>query len=222
MRTLAAVPVYHAIMPIVNWLNRVIAIVALLLLAVLALLTAIAPALVGGFLRDRSDGLVVETLSPAHLAIAAIALPIGLVALGLLALELRTRRPDTVVLATGNGARLATETIEARLSREIESLPLVDQARPRVRGRRRSVDVEIVVTTAPDVDVPSKAAEINEVTRATIERLGLKLGRLSVQLAHSRRGWIAPGPAAAVGDDGTRVLPGGPTAQRDPFERDQL
>jgi hypothetical protein len=104
-------------------------------------------------------------------------------------LELRIRRPGAVALAGASGARLATETIVQRLRTDVGAVSEVDQVRPTVWPRRGRVDVELAITTAPAVDVPTKAAEVSEVARATIDRLGLKLGKLSVNLSHTGRGW---------------------------------
>jgi hypothetical protein len=43
--------------------------------------------------------------------------------------------------------------------------------------------------------VPAKAAQVSDVARATVESLGLKLGKLSVQISHTRRAWPAGRPA---------------------------
>lgn len=197
-------------MRMLNWVNRAIVVVVLFLVFLVALGLAIAPGFTASLLRDWSAALAVDFLSAGHLAIAIVAVPVALAALALLVLELRLRRPAAVALAGEPGARLAAETIIDRLRQDVEALPLVDQARPIVQPRRRSVDVQLMVTTAPQVDVPAKAAEISEVARQTIERLGLKLGRLNVQLSDSTRAWPraddgevgAGGQGPAIGDKG--------------------
>jgi hypothetical protein len=107
----------------------------------------------------------------------------------LLVFELRARGPDTVALAGDPAARLSAQTIVQRLKADVEAIAQVDQARPVVTPRRRSVDLVLDVTTAPGVDVPAKAAEVSEVARATVESLGLKLGKLSVQISQTSRAW---------------------------------
>lgn len=183
-------------MAVLNWLNRVFVVVVLVLVFALALALAIAPAVTAGVLRNLANGLAVDQFSAGHIGVAAVAVPIALIALGLIVLELRVRRPGAVELASGGGAHLATETIVERLREDVEALPQVDRARPVVRARRRSVDVDLGVSVAPHVEVPAIAEQVREVARATVERLGLKLGRLNVQLSQSNRGWPEP-PADA-------------------------
>jgi hypothetical protein len=48
------------------------------------------------------------------------------------------------------------------------------------------VDVNLVLETSPDIDVPMKTEEVIEVTREVIvERLGLKLGKVQVKIKHA-------------------------------------
>ena len=172
-------------MRLLNWFNRALVAIVLLLVIAAGVATPFAPGLVAAQLRALAA--LIEAAG--FLALAAVGLPVALVALFLLALELRVRRPDAVALAGASGARLSTDTIVQRLRVDVEAVPDVDQARPTVHPRRGRVDVELAVTTAPAVDVPTKAAEVTEVARQTVERLGLKLGKLSVQLSHTGRGW---------------------------------
>jgi hypothetical protein len=170
---------------LLNWFNRAIVVIVLVLLVVGGLLVSLLPGLVAGWLRALAG--LLETVG--FVAVAAVGLPIALVALLVLVLELRVRRPGAVALAGDSAARLSTDTIVQRLRIDVGAVAEIDQVRPTVWPRRGRVDVELAVTTAPAVDVPTKAAEVSQVARDTIEKLGLKLGKLSVNLSHTGRGW---------------------------------
>lgn len=172
-----------------DWLNRALAVLVLVLILVGALGLALVPSALAAWLRAAAGAIEQPAFSTGWLALLAGALLAGLVALVLLVLELRVRRGGTVALAGDGSARLATETLVQRLRTDVEAIAEVDQARPVIQPRRKTVDVDLLVTTAPSVDVPSKAAQIGEVARATIESLGLKPGKVSVQLSHTTRGW---------------------------------
>lgn len=187
-------------MRFLNWFNRAIVVVVLTALFLAGLAVSILPGATGGWLRAMAA--LIETAG--FVATAAAGLPLALVALMLLVLELRIERPGAVALAGDSGARLAVDTIVQRLRTDVGTVPDVDQVRPTVRPRRGRVDVDLAVTTAPAVDVPTKAAEVSQVARDTIEKLGLKLGKLSVNLSHTGRGWpVASGGGNAGAANGT-------------------
>jgi hypothetical protein len=180
---------------ILDWLNRAVVVVVLVLVMVLALAIALAPSVVGGVLRELALVLERPAFTAEWLVLLVAALAIAAAAFVLLVLELRSRGPDTVALAGDPAARLSAQTIIQRLKTDVEAIEQVDQARPVVTPRRRSVDVVLDVTTAPGVDVPAKAARVSEVARATVESLGLKLGKLSVQISQTSRAWPSARPA---------------------------
>ena len=68
----------------------------------------------------------------------------------------------------------------------IDQLPDVVKVTPRITGRTRGVDIELLLETTPDIDVPMKTEEVLEVTREVVgERMGLKLGKVTVQIKHA-------------------------------------
>jgi hypothetical protein len=180
---------------ILDWLNRAIVVVVLLLLMLVALAVALAPSLVAGALREVATVVERPAFSAEWVVLLVGALAVAAAAFVLLVLELRRSGPDTVALAGDPAARLSAQTIVQRLRADVEAIDLVDQARPTVTPRRRSVDLVLDVTTAPGVDVPTKAAQVSEVARATVESLGLKLGMLSVQISQTSRAWPGTRPA---------------------------
>jgi hypothetical protein len=180
---------------LLDWVNRILVVLFSVVVTVVGLAVALAPSLVAGALRQLANALERPAFTAEWLVLLVAALAVAAAALVLLVTELRVRGPDTVALAGDPAARLSAQTIVQRLRAEVEALELVDQARPVVTPRRRSVDVVLDVTTAPGVDVPSKAAEVSEVARRTIESLGLKLGKLSVQISQTSRAWPSARPA---------------------------
>jgi hypothetical protein len=48
------------------------------------------------------------------------------------------------------------------------------------------VDIAVALETSPEIDVPMKTEEVLQVTREVVgERMGLKLGKVRVQLKHA-------------------------------------
>jgi uncharacterized alkaline shock family protein YloU len=170
-------------MPVLNWLNRALVVLLLVVVLVAALALAIAP----GFLAGQLQAIAGILVGGDRLQLLIVGLAAALVSLGLLYLELRVRRSGAIALAGESGASLATQTVVQRLRDDVEQLLDVVRARPTVSSRRGSVDVDLAVDTAPGVDVPTKAAEIRQVAAGTVERLGLKLGRLNVSLSQTGR-----------------------------------
>ena len=115
----------------------------------------------------------------------------GLVALAcLILIWLELRRPRKRTIRTqklaGGEAHITVESIEQRLAYNIDQLPDVVKVTPRIDGKSRGVDVDLLLETSPDIDVPMKTEEVLEVTRQVIvERMGLKLGNVQVKIKHA-------------------------------------
>jgi hypothetical protein len=106
----------------------------------------------------------------------------------LLWLELRKPRKKTIRVqqVAGGEASISVDSIGQRLAYNIDQLPDVIKVSPRITSRTRGVDVELVLETSPDVDVPMKTEEVLQVTREVIEeRMGLKLGKVEVKIKHA-------------------------------------
>jgi hypothetical protein len=111
-----------------------------------------------------------------------------LLCLLLLWLELRKPRKKTIRVqqVAGGEASISVDSIGQRLAYNIDQLPDVIKVSPNITGRSRGVDVELVLETSPDVDVPMKTEEVLQVTREIIEeRMGLKLGKAEVKIKHA-------------------------------------
>ena len=103
-------------------------------------------------------------------------------------LELRRPRKRTIRTQklSGGEAHITVDSIEQRLAYNIDQLPDVVKVSPRINGRSRGVDVDLILETSPDIDVPMKTEEVIEVTREIIvERMGLKLGKVQVKIKHA-------------------------------------
>jgi len=179
-----------------NAFNRLIVILLLLLLIVVTALIVIVPqesfrlvATTFDWLRQGSGDYI--NSGDRLLFAAGRALAGGLLILAclfLLWLELRRPRKKSIRAqkVAGGEAHIATNSIEQRLEYNIDQLPDVIKVSPRITGRPRGVDVDLLLETSPDIDVPMKTEEVLQVTREVIvERMGLKLGKVQIQIKHA-------------------------------------
>ncbi len=111
-----------------------------------------------------------------------------LLCLVLLWLELRRPRRKTIRVqrVTGGEAYIAVDSLSQRLAYNIDQLPDVVKVSPRITARSRTVDVDLVLETSPDIDVPMKTEEVLQVTKEVLEdQMGLKLGKVQVKIKHA-------------------------------------
>ena len=113
---------------------------------------------------------------------------IVVVCLIVLWLELRRPRKKTIraLKLAGGEAHIAVDSIAQRLAYNVDQLPDVVKVSPRIIGRSRGVDIDLLLETSPDIDVPMKTEEVLQVTReVVVERMGLKLGKVQVKIKHA-------------------------------------
>jgi preprotein translocase subunit SecG len=179
-----------------NVLNRLVMVVLLLIIILLVAVIAIQPEesfQLGSVFFDWARQSSANYKSPGSWPIFAAGRVIvggALVILCLVLLWLELRRPKKktvrVQKVAGGEAHVAIESIEQRLAYNIDQLPDVIRVTPRITGRSRGLDVELLLETTPDIDVPMKTEEVLEVTREVIvERMGLKLGKVQVKIKHA-------------------------------------
>ena len=111
-----------------------------------------------------------------------------LICLILLWLELRRPRRKTIrVQKTAGGESFITvESIAQRVSYAIDQLPDVVRVSPRITARSKTVDIDLLLETSPEIDVPMKTEEVLQVTKDVVEgRMGLKLGKVQVKIKHA-------------------------------------
>ena len=116
--------------------------------------------------------------------VTAFAVSFTLVALLILVGEFTPQGPSaTIPLAgvSGGGATVSLESVTERIKNDVEQVPGVRMARPRVRLVRRAVDVLVEVRPEPETHLPAKAEEVHQVVRRAVEeRLGVRLRNIRV------------------------------------------
>ena len=111
-----------------------------------------------------------------------------LILLLVLWLELRRPRKKTVRVqkTSGGEAHIAIDSVAQRLAYNIDQLPDVIKVSPRITSKSRGMDIDLVLETSPDVDVPMKTEEVMQVTKEVVEdRMGLRLGKVTVKSKHA-------------------------------------
>lgn len=167
-----------------NTLNRV-----LLVLLVLAVMVVCSFTLVVPLRTLHVIGQQAEALGNAVSRIRAVArLPLGILLavivnlVGILLIVVELRRPAakavTVEQAGAGEVTLSVASIADQLRAELNRLPEVVQAKPKVSAGRRGVLVEVDARIAAETGVADKAERIVETIRSLVEqRMGLKLAR---------------------------------------------
>lgn len=179
----------------INYVNRFIAIIVLLVLTIALIAVAVTPTGVAGLVAGLLLQVQVDPISIEHLIIAVVGAVLAILCLWLLGQEFRRERIQAVPLTTtGSGAAttIAAESVVQRLRQDIEQVAGVRQVSPIIRGGGRGVSVLLEVRTDPNVDVPAKAGEIDQVARESMSRLGVRLAHLRVKLQVARGASSAP------------------------------
>lgn len=179
-----------------NVINRIIAIlVAIVLWAAVVVLAAL-PERGLAWARQGLDWIEVSLFQLASMQPAWLypllrggtIIVVTLLALVWLMQELRRKRTPVVKmrLASGGEAAVTADSISRRLAWHIDQLADVNTVTPVVRTRGNSVDIDLNLQTAPDVDVPMKTEEVVAVARDVIERqMGLQLNKVKVHIEHA-------------------------------------
>lgn len=178
-----------------NVVNRLVVIVLLFVVIVLVAVLVMVPReslRTGAVTLDWLHQQTSDYMQNDRLLFAAGRVTIGglavITALFVIWLELRRPRKKTIRAQkmAGGEALITTESIEQRLAYNIDQLPDVVHVSPKIIGRSRGVDVEMVLETTPEIDVPMKTEEVLQVTREIIEeRMGLKLGKVEIKIKHA-------------------------------------
>jgi hypothetical protein len=179
-----------------NVFNRLVMILLLFVLIIVTAVVAIAPEqslnLLATFFEWLRQGAANYMSSGDWAFFAASRVIVGgaivIVCLVFLWLELRRPRKKTIRAQklAGGEAHIAIDSIAQRLAYNIDQLPDVVKVSPRITGRSRGVDIDLVLETSPDIDVPMKTEEVIQVTREVVgERMGLRLGKVQVKIKHA-------------------------------------
>ncbi len=179
-----------------NVLNRVLMTIVILLAMVIVVILAVAPLrsfdALATFFRNVST--TVTAYQAAHWPIFATAQVIlggGLFILGIAFLWGEFRQPRRRMIRAqklaGGESHIAVDSITQRLAYNLDQLPDVVNATPRVTGfSHGAVNLEILLETAPEIEVPMKSEEVLQVTKEIVQdRMGLKLGKAQIKIKHA-------------------------------------
>jgi len=180
----------------VNLINRIVVVLLVIVLWAVVVLAAAAPEIALTGARQGLDWIEVslfrqEAAQPGwlHLLLrGAVIVVATLLTLAWLIQELRRRKTPVVKmrLPSGGEAAVTADSIGRRLAWHIDQLADVNSVRPTVRTRGNSVDVDLSLQTAPDIDVPLKTEEVVAVARDVIEtQMGLQLNKVKVNIDHA-------------------------------------
>jgi hypothetical protein len=180
----------------VNVINRIIAVLLVIILWAAVVLMAAAPGQGLAWARQGLDWVEVSlfqlsAMQPGWLyplLRGAAIIVATLLALAWLMQELRRKQTPVVKmrLPSGGEAAVTADSISRRLAWHIDQLADVNSVTPVVRTRGNSVDIDLNLQTAPDVDVPMKTEEVVAVAREVIERqMGLQLNKVKVNIEHA-------------------------------------
>lgn len=105
-------------------------------------------------------------------------------------LWLEVRRPRTrtikVQKVSGGEAELTTDSIASRLEYNIGQLADVVKVKPIISSGRKGVLVDLELETNPEIEVPMKTEEVQQLTKDIVEnRLGLILDTVRVVIRHA-------------------------------------
>lgn len=179
-----------------NAFNRII-VILLILLAILAIaLVVIVPKrafdTTAGFFNWLSYG--TEQLDRQNWPLFATGRVVGggiLGLAGLVLLWLELRRPRKKIIRAqkleGGESFVTTDAIIQRVSYAVDRLPDVVKVFPTIKGYGRAgIDMDVLLETSPEIDVPMKSEEVLQVIKDVItQRMGLKVGHVQIKIKHA-------------------------------------
>jgi uncharacterized alkaline shock family protein YloU len=186
----------------VNAFNRIIVVVLLLTTMVVSAIFFIVPVpvlqAVNPFLQQLETNLVAMTGARMWLRVGgglAFTFLIWVCCAAILWLEVRRPRAKTIKVqkVSGGEAELTTDSIANRLEYNIDQLADVIKVKSTISASRKGVRVDLQLETSPEIEVPMKTEEVQQLTKDVVEsRMGLKLDTVRVVIRH------APYPKAAT------------------------
>jgi len=178
-----------------NVFNRLVMILLTLVVAVVTAVFIIVPRqvldLVVTFFRWVSQEVDIYLKTEwAYFAAGRVIIGGAIVVLCLILLWLEVRRPRKKVIRVqkmaGGEAYITVDSIAQRLAYNVDQLPDVVKVSPKIIGKSRGVDIDLLLETSPEIDVPMKTEEVLQVTHEVVsERMGLKLGKVQVKIKHA-------------------------------------
>lgn len=184
-----------------NVFNRTVVILEILLLVAILIIAAVIPDVVLERVLYTTDlaKIYLETRRPvSYLLFLLVDVVLVLVLIAGLWFELKPRPKKAVSVRGIHGAQaeVSTVSVEQSLQHRLGELSDVFKVRPTVRGKRGKVDIAVDLETAPEIDVPSKTAEVSQAARDVVEgKMGLRVGGIKVHLKQVPYGKTKPAPA---------------------------
>lgn len=167
-----------------NTFNRVVLVILLLAAMVLCSFVFVVPVQALRVLAQQAGGVAdfFARVRPVVRLVAGILLAVIVNLVGILLIILEVRRPAarsiSVEQASGGEVTLSIASIADQVKAEVNQLPEVLQAKPKVTAKRKGVVVELDAKIAAEAGVPGKAERIVETVRRVVEEeMGLKLAR---------------------------------------------
>jgi hypothetical protein len=179
-----------------NIFNRIVVILLILLGLIVTIVVMIAPEqcfiLLTAFSEWARRGTVSYMTSSDWPLFTAARVIVGgvIVIVGLILLWLELRRPRKKIIRVqkkaGGETNITIGSVAQRVAYHVDQLPEVINVTPRITGRSRGVDIDLLLETSPDIDVPMKTEEVLQVTKDVVEgRMGLKLGKVTINIKHA-------------------------------------
>jgi hypothetical protein len=175
----------------VNIFNRLVVVLSLLGIMIASAIFFIVPVVilqvVNPFLQQLEANLKANQL----LQIAGglvLTFVVWVFCAALLWLEVRRPRPKTikVLKISGGEAELTIDSIANRLEYNIDQLADIIKVKPIISPGRKGVKVDLELETSPEIEVPMKTEEVQQLTKDIVEtRMGLKLDSVRVLIRHA-------------------------------------
>ena len=118
----------------------------------------------------------------------ALTLLVWVFCAAILWLEVRRPRAKTikVLKISGGEAELTIDSIANRLEYNIDQLADIIKVKPIISPGRKGVKVDLELETSPEIEVPMKTEEIQQLTKDIVEtRMGLRLDSVRVLIRHA-------------------------------------
>ena len=183
-----------------NIFNRVIVVLSLLTIMIVSAISFIVPLpilqIVNPFLQQLEANLKANQLFQIAGGLV-LTLLIWVFCAAILWLEVRRPRPKTikVLKISGGEAELTIDSIANRLEYNIDQLADIIKVKPIISPGRKGVKVDLELETSPEIEVPMKTEEIQQLTKDIVEtRMGLRLDSVRVLIRHAP---YPPGTALA-------------------------
>jgi hypothetical protein len=167
-----------------NTFNRIVLVILLLAAMILCSFVFVVPVQALRVLAQQAGGVAdfLARVRPVVRLLVGIllALIVDLVCILLIVLEVRrsASRSIRVEQASGGEVTLSIASIADQVKAEVNQLPEVLQAKPKVTAKRKGVLVELDAKIAAEAGVPGKAEKIVETVRRVVEeKMGLRLAR---------------------------------------------